>query len=205
MNDLIILGAGGLAKQVYWILQKSKTYNIIGFLDETISNDEYLYDKLVSNKIIKSKNPYLICAVGGDRNHFVKERWVKQYSPFFKFATIIDLNAQIADDVKIGEGTIIQSLVICGTGTSIGKHVRIGHRSTLPHDIKIGNFCSISSGVNLGGVVTLKNGVDLGVNCILLPKITIAKNCIIGAGAVVTKNTEENKTYIGIPAKILKK
>jgi len=206
MKDLIILGAGGDARQLYFALRNNKTYNVIGFLDETIQDDIYLYDKIVTNDInnIIDKNkpePYLICAV---LDCALKERWAKEYSSF-KFATIIDPTALVEDSVKVGEGTVIQTYTIIGSGSIIGKHVKIGCGCMSPHDTVIGNFSSVSMAVNLAGWSTIGKKVFLGAGSTVIPKIKIADGCIIGAGAVVTKNTEKGKTYIGVPARILKK
>ena len=52
----------------------------------------------------------------------------------------------------------------------------------------------------------LDNGIVLGKINENDVNITIEKNNIIGAGATVINNIEENNnTYVGVPAKVLKK
>ncbi len=41
----------------------------------------------------------------------------------------------------------------------------------------------------------------MGVHCVVIGKIEIASGCVIGAGAVVTKSTEQNSVYAGVPAR----
>lgn len=41
----------------------------------------------------------------------------------------------------------------------------------------------------------------MGVHCVVIGKIEISSGCVIGAGAVVTKSTEPNSVYAGVPAK----
>jgi maltose O-acetyltransferase len=49
--------------------------------------------------------------------------------------------------------------------------------------------------------VTVGDGCWLGACCIILPGVAIASGCIIAAGAVVSKSTEENGLYAGVPAR----
>lgn len=54
------------------------------------------------------------------------------------------------------------------------------------------------------GDVVVEDGCWLGGNVTVLPGVTIKKGCIVGAGAVVTKDTEPDGLYAGIPAKRIK-
>ena len=47
-------------------------------------------------------------------------------------------------------------------------------------------------------------GAWLGLGSVILPKVNIAEGCVIAAGAVVTKSTEPNGLYAGVPAKRIK-
>ena len=53
----------------------------------------------------------------------------------------------------------------------------------------------------MSGHCHIKKGVFIGVNACIRDGVTIEENCIIGMGSVVTKNTDNNSTYIGSPAK----
>ena len=52
------------------------------------------------------------------------------------------------------------------------------------------------------GVVN--DDVWIGLRCIIMPSLNIAKGTILGAGGVLTKNTELNSIYAGVPAKKIK-
>ena len=52
--------------------------------------------------------------------------------------------------------------------------------------------------------IIVEDGVWIGANALILPGVTIKKGCVIGAGAVVTKDCEENGLYVGCPAKRVK-
>ena len=56
----------------------------------------------------------------------------------------------------------------------------------------------------MSGHCHIKKGVFLGVNSTIRDGVTIGENSIIGMGSLVTKNADDNSTYIGSPAKKIK-
>jgi carbonic anhydrase/acetyltransferase-like protein (isoleucine patch superfamily) len=67
----------------------------------------------------------------------------------------------------------------------------------------VGDNCFIASHVAISGFCNIGENCFLGVNSCVSDKIIIAKDTIVGAGAVVVKNTESGKIYVGNPAKPL--
>ena len=49
--------------------------------------------------------------------------------------------------------------------------------------------------------ITIGRGSWIGADVKILPGVTVAEGCVIGASATVTKSTEPNGLYVGIPAK----
>lgn len=52
--------------------------------------------------------------------------------------------------------------------------------------------------------ITVEDGCWIGAHVVVLPGITIARGCVIAAGAVLTKDTELDGLYAGVPAKRVK-
>ena len=52
--------------------------------------------------------------------------------------------------------------------------------------------------------IIIEKGSWIGANATILPGVTIGKGCVIGAGSVVTKSTDPNCLYAGVPAKKIK-
>lgn len=107
------------------------------------------------------------------------------------------------------------------TGIEIHPGAKIGRRLFIDHGMgivigettTIGDDCTIYHGVTLGGTgkdkykrhPDLGNNVMVGCGAKVLGPIKIGNNVKIGANAVVTKNTEDNVTVVGIPRKNCKK
>lgn len=52
--------------------------------------------------------------------------------------------------------------------------------------------------------IVIERGAWIGADVKILPGVTIGRGCVIGVGAVVTKNTEKDSLYVGIPARKVK-
>ena len=56
---------------------------------------------------------------------------------------------------------------------------------------------SKNKGFNLEKIV-IKKGSSIGANATILPGVTIGENVMIGAGAIITKDVEDNCTIKGV-------
>lgn len=108
-------------------------------------------------------------------------------------------NAEIGENCFIFENNVIQPFVKIGNNVILWSGNHIGHHSVIRDN------CFISSQVVVSGFCEIGENCFLGVNCCLADGLKIARDCIIGAGAVVIKNTEPGKVYVGNPAKPLEK
>jgi maltose O-acetyltransferase len=85
--------------------------------------------------------------------------------------------------------------------------VELGARSGLAHGVMI--FTSTHEmgdaekryGAYRTEPVSIGAGTWVGARATILPGVTVAPGCIIAAGAVVTRDTEPNGLYAGVPAK----
>ncbi|MBX7227646.1 MAG: acyltransferase [Chitinophagales bacterium] len=128
--------------------------------------------------------------------------------------------------IKIGKQVRIQKGVYVGNGNniSIGNNCQINEMVRLDNVI-IGNNVMIAREsivlgkmhesantdvpMNMQGVkkvnqTIIEDDVWLGLRVIVMPGIKIARGTIVAAGAVLTKDTEENSVYGGVPAKKIK-
>ena len=118
---------------------------------------------------------------------------------FPPFTTDFGKNIHIGRNVFINSGCRFQDQ----GGIYIGDNVLIGHNvvlATLNHEEnpqKRGNLCPAP--------IKIANDVWIGSNATILPGVAIGEGAIIAAGAVVTKDVEENSIVGGVPAKFIRK
>ena len=205
-KNVIIIGAGGHAKVIADIIEKSGD-EIVGFLDDnkelgtTVINNYKIIGDL-NNRFtmaVTKKDVEFIIAIGDNR-----KREEISHSPNLKFYTAIHPSAQIGLDVEIQEGTVVMANSCINSSAKIGKHCIINTGAVVEHDNIIGNYVHISPNVALGGSVKIDECTHIGIGATVKNNITVFKNCTIGAGAVVVKNIEEEGTYVGVPQKKIK-
>lgn len=124
-------------------------------------------------------------------------------------------------DVTIGNNCFIGPFVEIQKGVVIGNNTKIQSHVFICEMVTIGDKCFVSHGAMFindtfsgggpaGGDVTkwkatkIGNHVSIGTNATILP-VEICDSVVIGAGSVVTKNITEPGTYVGNPARKMKK
>ena len=123
---------------------------------------------------------------------------------------------------NIGEGSRIMPplIVVRGNSVKIGRNVIVMNNSlfmaaggiTIEDDVMVAaNVQLISNNHDLYDhqiltckPVRLKRNCWIGAGATILPGITVGENAVVAAGAVVTKDVEDNAVVGGNPAKVIK-
>ncbi len=207
MEKIIILGAGGYAQQLLWVINQISSKEVIGFVDETIT-EEGRYNDLPIRKTLElyenernAKNFKLICATG---NIPLRKRWVETYQNDYEFTTVIDPSALVSPDINIGKNVIILGQTVCSVECVIEDHVNINWFCLISHHTRVGSYTNISSGVRLTGHARIGQFCDIGTNVTIIPQKKVGDHCILGAGAVVIMDIPAYSIAVGIPAKVIK-
>jgi sugar O-acyltransferase (sialic acid O-acetyltransferase NeuD family) len=211
MQDIVIIGAGGFAREVAWLIEeinaKHNSWNLIGYIDEDLSNKSKSlngYTVLGDFKDLKVENKeiFYVCAVGDT----ITKKGLAQKAEFIglKPAILIHPSVMMSKYVRIGEGTIICCSNIITVNVQIGKHVIINLDCTIGHDAIIKDYVTILPSVNVSGAVTLGQGSNIGTGSAIIQGKEVGENSIIGAGSVVVKDIPCNCTAVGVPAKVIK-
>jgi sugar O-acyltransferase (sialic acid O-acetyltransferase NeuD family) len=119
--------------------------------------------------------------------------------------TVIHPHTWIDPSVRIGAGTVVLAGAVIQPDTVIGSHVIINTAVSIDHDCVIGDFVHLAPGVHLPGGVTVGEGAFLGIAAAATPGTKIGSWATVGAGAVVVNEVPSRETYVGVPAKALKR
>lgn len=205
MKKLVIVGNGGFAREVEWLVERinavSPTWDFLGFIDDnqdnpkTIGNDDYV--------VAFQEELYVAIAIGTSG---IREKIYKNYkqNPNIRFANLIDPSVMCSHRVVFGEGNIICAGTIITVDIRIGNCNIINLDCTVGHDAVLEDFVTVNPSVNISGNVHLGAGTNIGTGTQIIQGISVGANSIVGAGAVVNRELPANCTAVGIPAKVIK-
>lgn len=200
MKKLIIIGAGGHGKVVADIAKRNN-YTDIAFLDDDPAVKGCGRYPVIGTALDAPKysDADFIVAVG---NSAVRERLQEWLSiQKFSIVTLIHPAATLAEDVVIGEGSVVMAGAVINPGTVLGKGVIVNTCASVDHDCLVGQYTHISVGVRIAGTVSIGDNAWIGVGAVISNNITVGPRCTVGAGAVVLNDITESGTYVGVPAK----
>jgi acetyltransferase-like isoleucine patch superfamily enzyme len=191
---LALFGFGGHAREVAAQINKEITF----FVDDKYANE--------FSKPISTFDPeiYQIMVAVADSKE--REKIVKKLPKNTSYFTFVHPTALLLDDnIEIGLGSFIGAHSILTTNIKIGEHTILNRGNQIGHDTVIGNYFSAMPGAIVSGNVIINDCVYMGNNSSIKEKIVINSDVIIGSNATVVKNIITSGTYVGVPAKYLKK
>jgi len=203
LKKIVIIGAGDFGREILSTINDcnniSKQFEIVGFVDDNknlenthvknipvLGNIDWFFSSSITSDCI--------VAIGSERKK--KEDLIKKLQKFgFNFPNVISPSAKLNDDVKLGNGVIIQHGTIISTDTKIEDHVYINYNCTVGHDCILKNFVTLAPGTQINGGCIIEERVYVGSGVITNNDITIGKDSVIGAGSIISKNIPEKSMY----------
>lgn len=207
MKDLVIIGAGGFAREVAWLAERineaTPTWNLLGFLDDDKGKRGEEIDgfpvlgSCCSWK--KFKDAWIVCAVGAAKTRRAIIERMRQEGAT-QFATLVDPSVIQSKRVKIGEGCIICANTIVTVEVVMGSHVIVNLACTIGHDAQLHDFTTLYPAVNISGFTVLEECVEMGTGSQIIQGKRVGAETIVGAGAVVVRDLPGGYTAVGVPA-----
>lgn len=205
--DLIIVGAGGMGREIYtWLsqdIQGKPNCRIKGFIDDDLNAlENYEYPVKIIGRISDYKpNPqeqFVLSILDPKIKKQIANLLLKKDARFY---SLIHPTAIIGHNVTLGIGAIVCPYCILTNDIAIGDFVFMNTNSTVGHDSRIGDYTSINGKVEITGNSEVGSECIFGVGAKLIPGRKIANGATVGAGSVVIRNVNSAKTVFGNPAK----
>lgn len=207
MHNLLILGAGGFGRDIYFLAKEASGYQteylIKGFLDDNLDslNGYEGMPPIVGtiSDYMPQADDLFVCAMGDVET---KKRCVEtMLNKGGKFTTLIHPTASIAPDSKIGHGCIIMHRAIVGSDAVVGDFVLVQVSSIIAHDCRVGDFSRLDCFTVMVGGTILREEVTVHTSAIINHQVVVGKKAHIGACSLVIRNVKEGSTVFGNPAR----
>ena len=104
-------------------------------------------------------------------------------------------NAELGENCFIFEGNVIQPFVRIGNNCILWSGNHVGHRTVIRDNVFVASHAVISGYCEIG------DSSFIGVNSTFNDYVKVAADNVIGSGALVTRDTEPGRVYVGSPAR----
>ena len=204
MLNIVIVGAGGCARDVYqWAkdtLDKNE-YSIKGFISNNPGDlDGYSMDVGIigndENYVIQENDRFLM----GIGDIDIKKRvagYLKQRGA--RFITLIHKTAVVVPSAKIGEGVIICPFCLVSDHVVIGDFVLMNFYSSCGHDSKVGHYSVLAPNSTINGFSVLEDEVFLATHATVIAYKKVGYKSKISANSVAMSDVAPFSFVYGVP------
>lgn len=210
-KDIVIIGAGGLGREILWLLEENnkrrEDWNVMGFIDSDLRSREEIngYPILGDDEWLVNYNGSVnaVCAIAAPAVRRKVINGLREYS-HITFPTILAHTVVCSDRVELGQGTVICCNTVMTVDVSIGEFVVVNPGCFLGHDVVLEDYVTLYPQAAVCGAVHIEEGTQVGVGAKIIQGKTIGRDTIIGAGSVVIGDIPSACTAVGNPCRVIK-
>lgn len=209
---LVIVGAGGLAREVRWIVEDlnrvEERFQLVGHLvaDASVRGKYDSVEGVLGDdrwlEAHASKVDALAIAIGAPLlRRAIGERLAARF-PALAFPALVHPSVIIDHTTcSVADGAIISAGVIATVNVRVGRFAKVDTACTLAHEVQIGAGAVLNPGAHISGGVTIGDAALIGTGAQILQYLTIGDAATVAAGAVVTRDVAPGTTVVGVPAR----
>lgn len=189
---------------------KLGVYELLGYYDKAKAAQDpfslpYLGDEQQENSLQRLRDEKGFAVLGIGENFIRRRVMAFLEKQGIACAPIIHPQAILSAMATIGAGSFVAAGAAVNPMATIGSGVILNTGCIVEHECFIGDFVHIAPGAVLTGNVKVGEGSFVGASAVVKPGVRIGRNAMVGAGAVVLQDIPDGQTWVGNPAKELKK
>ncbi len=207
MQNLVIYGAGDLAKLAYFYAKHELGFNVLGFVVdyEFKKEDQFLNLPLyIWSDCPPADKANMFVAIGYKSMRARAVSYLKARSAGYKLVNLISPNCHLASNLEIGDNNIIMPGVVIEPYVELGCNNIFWSNSTVCHDSKIGSHNFFAANVTIGGKVKVGDQCFFGFNSSVTQNLIVENEVLLAAGSIALSRLHSLSIYLGVPA-VLKK
>lgn len=209
MENLVIFGAGGHAKSIIDIVERSGIGRIAGLLDGIKPAGIKVYGyEILGDQSYLAQDASITGVIVGIGDNWLRARAVESIRSVridCRFVSAVHPNASVAKGATIGDGSVIMAGAVVGSDAVVGEHSVLYTLSSLDHDSLTENFVSLAPHAATGGNVRIGSFGAIAIGARIVHSASIGEHTVIGAGATVLSDIDSYSIAYGTPARVVGK
>lgn len=207
-KPLVLIGAGELAQIAFEYFTHDSDYEVVAFSVEreyiaapTLAGLPVLaYESLESVHAPDEVEVFVAIPATGlnrlrTRFYLDAKRRGYRFARYISSRAFVWRNAEIGENCFIFEGNVIQPFTRIDDNCILWSGNHIGHRTVVHEHTFVASHAVVSGFCEIGA------SSFVGVNATFNDGVKIAADNVIGSGALVTRDTEPGRVYVGSPAR----
>lgn len=207
-RPLVLVGAGEMALLACEYFQADSDYEVVAFSVEGayLSQSTLEGRPVVAYESLPALYPpaevdVFVAIPASQLNQLRKRFYLDLKRRGYRLASYVSThafvwrNAQVGENCFIFEANVVQPFVRIGDNCILWSGNHIGHRTVIHDHVFVASHAVISGYCDIG------EASFIGVNTTFNDGVKVAAENIIGAAAVVTRDTEPGRVYVGAPAR----
>ncbi|MBI3181709.1 MAG: acetyltransferase [Myxococcales bacterium] len=214
MKRIAIVGAGGFAREVAWLIREVNSqeprFSFAGYIVSDLSklSDHDSREEVLGDYGWLEKAPQgieaLAIGIGTPAARLRVAADLEKRFPTIDWPPLIHPSVQFdRESSEVGKGVLLCAGVIGTVNLVFEPFAMVNLSCTIGHEARLGRGCVLNPTVNISGGVRLSEGVLVGTGAQILQYVSVGEGATVGAGAVVTKDVPAGETVVGVPAKPL--
>lgn len=197
----VVLGAGGHARSVVDVLERSGRY-VVAVTGDAPEGESWHVDVLADDReafeLISAQGLHAVVAIGSNaaRTRLVHELVSRGLS----VPPVVAATATVSLRSILGFGTVVLEHAHVGPASRLGAAVVVNTAAVVEHDCSVGTGVHVAPGAVLLGGASVGDGALVGSGARVLPMVSVGAGATVGAGAVVTRHVADGDTVVGAPA-----
>lgn len=209
MERILLVAAGGLARETLSSIRQTGDGEVVGFLDDDPALEGRFLDGVEVlgplNRAVGGSEKLLVCAGAGPVRESLVARLASWGVGPGAYATHVHGSVWHSAGCRIGHGSILLAGCVLTSSVALGTHVVAMPHVTFTHDVQAGDFSTFAAGVSLGGGVGIGRAAYLGMNSVVRQGLHVGQRSMLGMGSVLTRDLPQDQTWAGNPARLLER
>lgn len=185
---LMVVGAGGHGRSVAEAAELSAQFQVVGFLDDSLSDGEIVLGVPVLGSVASMANhigaaAQAIVAIG---HNVIRERLMQQLiESGFEWATVVHPQAIVSPSAVLGAGSAVMASAVVGTEASLGIGSIVNCGAVVDHHAIVEDFGHLGVNASMAGGTLLGRGAWMQAGAALGYGVKIPSGVTVSPGEVI--------------------